>query len=192
MATTDEDLSQLEKDIRVLKIEYEQYFAGGRKRLPADTQWRVETMIKRYGDRSTELNFGQRFRYSNLSQTYAKYQEIWRKRLQQKEAGKKQRHFGAAAKAIEEARSRAEAEGAEFIAVVKDPAQEVARVEELFQRLLKARKNLGEAGPEPALAEFKRFVQKKTDELKQKKGCEKVEYIVSVVAGRVKLRARVV
>ena len=191
MASVDEDLSQLEKDIRVLKIEYEQYFAGGRKRQPADTQWRVETMIKRYGDRTTELNFGQRFRYSNLTQTYAKYQEIWRKRLQQKEVGKKQRHFGAAAKAIEEARLRAEAEGAEFIAVVTDPAREGAKVEELFQKLLEARKSLGEAGPAPALAEFKRFVQKKTDELKQKKGCEKVEYIVSVEAGRVKLRARV-
>ena len=30
MATTDEHLSQLEKDIRQLKIEYEQYFGGGR------------------------------------------------------------------------------------------------------------------------------------------------------------------
>jgi hypothetical protein len=191
MATVDEDLSQLEKDIRVLKIEYEQYFAGGRKRQPADTQWRVETMIKRYGDRTTELNFGQRFRYSNLSQTYAKYQEIWRKRLQQKEVGKKQRHFGAAAKAIEEERARAQAEGAEFIAVVTDPAREGAKVEELFLRLLEARKNLGEAGPAPSLDEFKRFVEKKTDELKQKKGCERVEYVVSVEGGRVKLRARV-
>jgi hypothetical protein len=191
MATTDEDLSQLEKDIRVLKIEYEQYFAGGRKRQPADTQWRVETMIKRYGDRTTELNFGQRFRYSNLSQTYAKYQEIWRKRLQQKEVGKKQRHFGAAARAIEEERARAQAEGAAFTTVVTDPANEGAKVEELFQRLLEARKNLGEAGPEPSLDEFKRFVQRKTDELKQTKGCERVEYIVSVEGGRVKLRARV-
>ena len=191
MATVDEDLSQLEKDIRVLKIEYEQYFAGGRKRQPADTQWRVETMIKRYGDRTTELNFGQRFRYSNLTQTYAKYMEIWRKRLQQKEVGKQQRHFGAAAKAIEEARARAQAEGAEFIAVVTDPAHEAGKVEELFQRLIEARKHLGDTGPVPSLDEFKRFVQKKTDELKSKRGCEKVEYVVKVEDGRVKLRARV-
>ena len=32
MATFDEELSQLEKDIRQLKIEYDQYFGGGRKR----------------------------------------------------------------------------------------------------------------------------------------------------------------
>src|SRR6185437_4885826 len=49
--TAEEDLVQLEKDIRALKIEYEQFFGGGRKRPPADTQWRVESLIKRYSDR---------------------------------------------------------------------------------------------------------------------------------------------
>ena len=38
MASIDDDLSQLEKDIRQLKIEYEQYFGGGPPRPPADTQ----------------------------------------------------------------------------------------------------------------------------------------------------------
>ena len=32
MATIDEELGQLERDIRQLKIEYDQYFGGGRKR----------------------------------------------------------------------------------------------------------------------------------------------------------------
>ena len=47
MASIDDELSQLEKDIRQLKIEYEQYFGGGRPRPPADTQWRIEQLIKR-------------------------------------------------------------------------------------------------------------------------------------------------
>jgi hypothetical protein len=38
MANIDEDLSQIERDIRTLKIEYEQFFGGGRKRAPTDTQ----------------------------------------------------------------------------------------------------------------------------------------------------------
>ncbi len=72
MATnqTDEDLSRLERDIRQLKIEYEQYFGGGKKRPPADIEWRIEQIIKRYGDRAAEMNYGQRFRYGNLAQTY--------------------------------------------------------------------------------------------------------------------------
>jgi hypothetical protein len=191
MANTDDDLSQLERDIRVLKIEYEQYFAGGRKRPPSDTQWRVETLIKRYGDRSQELSYGQRFRYSNLAQTFAKYQDMWRKRLQQKEESTLRRHFGAAAKAIEEERARAQANSVAFAAVVTDPEREGEKVEQLFHKLIEAKKNLGETGPAPSYDEFVRFVQKKTRELKEKKGCEKVEYVVSIEGGRVKLKARV-
>jgi len=111
MATADDELNQIEKDIRTLKIEYEQFFGGGRKRPPADTQWRVETLIKRYSDRTGQLTFAQRFRYNNLSQTYAKYQDMWRKKLLQKEGAVTEHHFGAAAKIIEAERARQAAGG---------------------------------------------------------------------------------
>src|ERR1017187_5217707 len=110
MATIDEDLGQLERDIRQLKIEYEQYFGGGRKRPPTEIEWRLELIAKRYAERSGEVKFGQRFRYNNLSQTYAKYKDVFRKRLQQKEEGKVSRHFGAAAKKIEAERAQKHAE----------------------------------------------------------------------------------
>lgn len=197
MASTDEDLSQLEKDIRTLKIEYEQYFGGGRKRPPADTQWRVELVIKRYGDRGADMNNGQRFRYSNLTQTYAKYTEIWRKRLQQKEEGKTRRHFGAAARAIEAERAEraARVRGGKpaliFATAVTDPAKEANKIERLYRELLEARVRAGEKSVAPSLEHFQRFVRRKTQELKEKKGCEAVEYIVAVEGGRVKLKARV-
>src|SRR6266481_4667012 len=103
---TDEDLLRLERDIRQLKIEFEQYFGGGKKRPPSDIEWRIEQVIKRYGDRAAEMNYGQRFRYGNLAQTYAKYREIFHKRMQEREEGKVDRHFGAAARAIEAERAR--------------------------------------------------------------------------------------
>src|ERR1019366_9688860 len=110
MATTDEDLSQIERDIRTLKIEYEQFFGGGRSRPPTDTQWRVDNLVRRYNERLGDLSFGQRFRFNNLAQTYAKYQDMWRKKLMQKEGGASSRHFGSAAKVIEAERARKRAE----------------------------------------------------------------------------------
>src|SRR5271170_7084921 len=110
MATIDEDLSQIERDVRTLKIEYEQFFGGGRSRPPADTQWRVESLMRRYNERTAELSYGQRFRFNNLAQTYAKYVDMWRKKLIQKETSTKQHHFGAAAKAMEAERARQAAE----------------------------------------------------------------------------------
>src|SRR5258708_908348 len=112
MATIEEELAQLEKDIRQSKIEYDQFFGGGRKRPPTEIEWRIELIIKRYAERGGELKFGRRFRYNNLTQTYAKYKDIFRKKMQQKEEDKVQRHFGAAAKAIEAERAKAGAAGA--------------------------------------------------------------------------------
>src|SRR6202035_5900532 len=100
-ATIDEELGTLERDIRQLKIEYDQYFGGGRKRPPTEIEWRIDQLVKRYAERGGELKFHQRFRFNNLTQTYAKYKDIFRKKLQQKEEGKVSRHFGSAAKKIE-------------------------------------------------------------------------------------------
>lgn len=211
MPTVDEELSQIEKDIRTLKIEFEQYFGGGRKRPPADTQWRVETLIRRYNERAADLNFGQRFRFNNLAQTYAKYQEMWRKKLTQKESGFTQKHYGAAAKAVEAeraARHHAEqsnmpADGAStpaerlvatqnavFARSFSDPANESTKVVELYDKLVEARTEAGEKSAIPSLKDFEKFVQQKTQELKDKGGRE-VEYSVSVEGGRVKLKARI-
>jgi len=132
MANIDEDLSQIEKDIRTLKIEYEQYFGGGRKRPPADTQWRVESMIRRYGERAAELNLAQRFRVNNLASTYAKYQEMWRKKIMLKEAGTTRQHFGAAAKAVAEERARAQARARATVDALELRVDAMTRVEQAF------------------------------------------------------------
>src|SRR6266704_4488989 len=140
MATIDEELGQLERDIRQLKVEYDQYFGGGRKRPPTEIEWRIDMMVKRYAERGGDLKFAQRFRLNNLSQTYAKYKDIFRKGTAQKEEGKIQRHFGAAAKEIEAGRKKKEAEeqaaaaaGGEskaFRMTCSEPERETEKVEQ--------------------------------------------------------------
>jgi hypothetical protein len=209
MATVDEDLSQIERDIRTLKIEYEQFFGGGRPRPPTDTQWRVDNLIRRYNERMGDLSFAQRFRFNNLAQTYAKYQDMWRKKLVQKETGSQQHHYGAAAKAIEAERarkaaqdtsappadtagltSRAMAPSRAFALSFLNPAQEPDKVQTLYDKLIAARSETGESAGAPSLKDFERFVQQKTKDL-QDKGGREIEYSVSIEGGRVKLRARV-
>jgi hypothetical protein len=197
MATIDEDLSQLEKDIRQLKIEYDQYFGGGRKRPPTEIEWRIELIIKRYGERSGEMKFGQRFRYNNLTQTYAKYKDIFRKKVQQREEGKVQRHFGAAAKAIEADRARAAAaatpaasQPTSFRMVCSEPEREIDKVDQLYQAFQQAMQQTG-GSIKQSRENFNEFVSKKTRELQKQKNCREVEYVVEVVNGEVKLKALV-
>jgi hypothetical protein len=197
MATIDEELAQLEKDIRQLKIEYDQFFGGGRKRPPTEIEWRIELLVKRYGERAGDLKFGQRFRYNNLTQTYAKYKDIFRKRTQQKEEGKVQRHFGAAAKAIEAERAKAAAATrpaaaapSAFRMVCSEPERESDKVDQLYQAFQQAMEQTG-GSVRQSRESFSEFVSKKTKELQQQKNCREVEYVVEVVNGEVKLKALV-
>jgi hypothetical protein len=212
--TIDEELNQFERDIRQLKIEYDQYFGGGRKRPPTEIEWRLELMTKRYAERGGELKFNQRFRYNNLTQTYAKYKDMFRKRLQQKEEGKVARHFGAAAKQIEadRAKKQIETEAAEaaahaahavdvasngakgretFRVVCSKPDQETEKITELYDAFLKAKQVAGEATDKLTRSNFNEFVMKKTKELQKQKNCRDVEYVVEVNDGHVKLKALV-
>ena len=201
MATIDEELAQLERDIRQLKIEYDQYFGGGRKRPPTEIEWRIDLTIKRYAERGGDLKYGQRFRLNNLTQTYAKYKDIFRKKTQQKEEGKVQRHFGAAAKAIEAERARkqlgmpvetaAPAPQSAFRVVCSEPEQETEKVDQLYQAFVQAKQQAGEQTGKLSRSSFNEFVLKKTRDLRKQKNCRDVEYVVEVVEGQVKLKALV-
>ena len=200
MATIDEELGQIERDIRQLKIEYDQYFGGGRKRPPTEIEWRIDQLVKRYGERGGDMKFAQRFRFNNLSQTYAKYKDIFRKKTAQKEEGKIQRHFGAAAKEIEAARMKKEAE--EHEPPPRPGVQGVSH--DLFRAGTRNRKSrpaipgvpagqaaAGEATGKLSRSSFNEFVLKKTKELQKQKNCKDVEYVVETVDGQVKLKALV-
>jgi len=210
MATIDEDLGQIERDIRQLKIEYDQYFGGGRKRPPTEIEWRIDLLMKRYSERGGDLKSAQRFRFTNLSQTYAKYKDIFRKKLKQKEEGTVQRHFGAAAKAIEAERARAaEAEAralaeqpstraprqieldAPFRMTCSEPDREPDKVTRLYEALVTAKQQAGEDIGKLTPASFAEFVRKKTKDLQKQKNCTEVEYVVEVVDGQAKLKALV-
>jgi len=218
MASIEEDLNQLDKDIRQLKIEYEAYFNGGRARPPVDTQWRAEQTIKRYGERGADMNFAQRFRLNNLTQTYMKYSEIWRKKLKQKEEGIVQRHYGAAAKAIEAQRAKEQppelpveqpasaTAGAAAAAAARraaaagppslyetscsDPERESEKVQKLYEKLVEAKRKAGEKTDQLTYENFTEFVRIKTQQIKKQKGVDAVDYTITVEEGQVRLKAR--
>jgi hypothetical protein len=196
--TVDEDLAQLEKDIRQLKIEYEQYFGGGKARPPSEIEWRIDTLMKRYSDRGADMNYGQRFRYGNLTQMYTKYRQVFRKRMKDKEEGTVQRHFGAAAREIEADRARRREEAKKsaplrfpFAVSWDDPEHEKKKVEQLFEAFRDAKAHAGEDTSPLTMEVFQRFVRQKTEQLKRQKQAHEVEYIVTVEGNHARLKARV-
>jgi hypothetical protein len=197
---TDEDLSRMEADIRKLKIEYEQFFGGGKSRPPNDTEWRIEQTIKRYGDRGAEMNYNQRFRFGNLSQTFAKYKEIFHKRLRRKEEGSVDRHYGAAARAIQAERARLQKEKPEpvpppgrppFAIHCNDPASEPRKVEQIYKAFRQALEQSGKPVDKLSPQAFEQFLRHKVEQLRKQKGGQDVEVVVSMEKGKAVLKARI-
>lgn len=178
--TIDEQLNQLEDNLRRLKIEYDIYFNGGSPRPPNDTLWRVDTLIKRLGD-TPQMNFAHRFRYNGLAARYALYNQMWQQRVRSREEGPRK-----TAAELREERAKAPA----FQIQWQDPQSEPDKVNKLFAALVEAKRKLGENADNLAEDAFKRFVQQKTDQLKRDFHCQQVEYVVEVEDGQVKLRAK--
>lgn len=196
--TVDEELDQLDNNLRRLKIEYEIYFNGGSKRPPSDTEWRVLSSLRKFSDGS-RMNFSQRFRYNSMAQRYAIFSDLWRQKLKIKEEGYRRPQDALLSiqglRTVEEEKevSKTDAEpGAKpFTVQCSDVEQEPEKVKTLFKAFVEAKKNAGEKLTGTAsLDSFRTFVQKKTQQLRKEYGCQSVEYTVEVQDGQVRLKAK--
>jgi hypothetical protein len=187
----DEALNQLERDVRQLKIEYEQYFGGGKKRPPADVEWRIELFIKRHGDRGAAMNYGQRFRYNNLLQTYARYRDVFRKRMRQREEGGVEHHFGAAARAIKAQRAASHKQAPPVTIACVNPSREPKKVDEIYGAFRECLANSGESTDGMSRAKFAQFLRRKVEEIHKQEGSGVVEFVVGVEDGKARLKVRV-
>lgn len=195
MATTDEELGQLEKDIRQLQIEYDTYFSGGRPRPPSDTEFRVQRNIKRLAEMQGRLKYAERFRYNTIASRYAKYSEIWRQRARKMESGHSAYSYSKTArdleqKRLEESEKRQKIRKAVATRIaVRDPKKDTEQVQALYKTMVEAKQAAGESA-DINFEQFNRFVRQKTDQLRKQMHCESVQYEVSVEGGHVKLKAK--
>lgn len=196
--TVDEELNVLDENIRRLKIEYDVYFGGGSKKPPADTEWRVQSMLKKYSD-SAKMNFAQRFKYNSIAQKYAIFSDLWRQKLKIKEEGYRRPQDKVLA--IQGMRHEEEKEAAKaldagtvaekpYTANFSNVDAEHDQVKALFDAMVAAKTKLGEKTPAGSVDSFKAFVKKKTEQIRKDYGCHAVEYSVETENGQVRLKAK--
>jgi len=198
--TIDEELSVLEDQVRRLKVEYDIYFGGGSKKPPAEIEWKVKNLLKKYADGS-RMSYSQRFRYTTVQQRYALYNSLWQQKLQIREEGYRRpqdAYLGIqglrdheeheAEKALKQ-QGAAVAEEKPFSIACSDVRSEGKNVEALFKALSDARKTAGEKSS-ANLDSFKKFVEQKTGEIRKQYGCQAVEYSIETQGGKVKLKAK--
>ena len=79
----EEQIERLEDDIRKLKIEFDVYFNGGKKKAPHQARASLEARSNRLNG-NRDLSFAQRFKLNNLLARYTSLRELWRRRLKAK------------------------------------------------------------------------------------------------------------
>jgi len=205
--TTDEELNLLDSQLRRLKIEYEIFFSNPTKRPPTDIEWKVLALLRKFSD-GGRMNFSQRFRYNEMAQRYAIYSDLWRKKSRIREEGyrrpqdallsvqgvreeehKPQHHTAYGVSHAAAAAAAASASTSQMFTLSSVDKGDREQVERLYNTLVAAKKKAGE-NVSGNLDSFKSFVQKKTDQIRKKYGCEGVEYSVEIADGQVKLKAK--
>ena len=198
--TVDEELNILHDQLRRLKIEYEIFFNNPTKRPPADIEWRVTNLIRKFSD-GTRMNFAQRYRYNEMAQRYAIQSDLWRKKTRIREEGYRRPQDailsvqGVAGASEREARPvygvTRGAKGSEepFSVQCSDAESEHEKVESLYKALNAAKQSAGEdAGG--TFDSFAAFMKKKTKEIRKQHGCDSVVYSVEMQDGRARLKAK--
>ncbi len=174
-----EDIRTLEIGIRRLKIEYDQFFAGGRKREPLLLLGQLKKIIKRYNETPITV-YGQRFHFSSLLARFNILSELWRKQARKHEEG--DRRFSA--------RPKAERERVLARCRIKDPDRQRPAVRQLYGQYLEALSGSGGKKPTPTFKKFARSVEAQARRLQKSSGCAEIELRLLLHDGKVQLRAR--
>lgn len=182
--TVEEQLSRLEEDLRRLKVEFDIYFNGGAKRPPYDTKGRVETVIKRLAD-DRSLTFAQRYHYNSLVARHTSFLQLWRRTMKDREEGR-----GAAAARAAAARTAETEETSPRTFVCADARRDVSTIKDVYESFVDAKRRCGEPTDDLSFARFHRMIAEKSDALKDRAGCERVQFSIAVKDGRVSFKAK--
>ena len=201
--TIDEELNVLDHQLRRLKIEYEIFFNNPAKRPPAEIEWKVTALIRKFSD-GGRMSFSQRYRYNEMAQRYAIHSDLWRKKMRIREEGYRrpqdailsvqgvrptQEHESKHHPVYGVGHHNAAAEGKPFSVQCSDAQAEHSQVESLYKALTEAKQKSGEK-VSGSLDSFAAFVKKKTAEIRKQHKCDTVVYSVETRGGQVKLKAK--
>lgn len=177
--TIEEELQILETKVKQLKLDYEQYFSGVRPREPAQLRGEVQKQIHRHSNTPIQ-NTAQRFRFNSINSRFQAFKRQWDNVLRQIDAGTYKRHVFKAD--LNDRRRNAGSAPAPQAAARKPGGS-------LYDAYCEAAQSCGQSVGGLTPQKLDALVRKQEAALRQKLGCEKVDFRVVVESGKVKLKA---
>jgi hypothetical protein len=185
----DEELDELDHNIKRLRVEYDQYFLGILKRPPEVLQGRVQKVIVKYANAKLRKTH-HKFRFNQLNSKFQIHRQQWGRTLRQIEQGTYKGHLFRA-KLHERERGISDTTP-HPAARAPEPTARPGAIDKLFDALVAARKRAGDSGPAPDRAKLSEIVKKQTAALKEKHPGAKVKFRVAIEGNKAKLVASVV
>ncbi|MBP1597618.1 MAG: hypothetical protein H6Q05_2995 [Acidobacteria bacterium] len=183
----DEDLSNLDEWIRRLKVEYDIFFNGNRKKPPDDLRLRVEKLVKRLSE-ATDMSSSQRFRYTTLISKFYVHRDLWRRTQQDRESS--EGYANGLPRAQQELDLPQPPSVREVQVSISAPEREGEKVYRLYEELLRLK---GSDTKESATLSFERFadyVAEHTRSIQRKYHCATVIFRIALEDNAIKFTAR--
>jgi hypothetical protein len=181
----EEDLNLLDARMKQLRVEYEQYFLGSRKREPQLVRGEVQKIVSYYANVSIR-NTGYRFRFNNLRARFFTLRRHWDDTLRKMEEGRYDRHrFQADLHERERGIARG-AESSESEAAAPPVRNEL---DELLAAWSEARVAAGQGGAVLSRERLAAQLEQQRAAIRERFGVAEVRFRVVVEDGRAKLKA---
>lgn len=180
----EEDLMLLDARLKQLRLEYEQYFLGGRKREPQLLRGEVQKIISYYANVPIR-NTGHRFKFNNLRARFFSFRRHWDDTLRKIEDGRYDKHRFQA-ELHDRERGLAEAATEKPQAEGPGPSGELDR---LFRAWVDARDATGQGSAGLSRERLAEQLEQQAATLRQRFGVAEVRFRVVVEDGRAKLKA---
>lgn len=175
------ELKAVEREIQLLKVNYERFFSGDLKAPPLPARRRLEEFLKRLGNSEIERAVD-RFRLQSLQGRWAALVELWEKRLAARDEGR--------AIPGRTSLNRPAVPPADAARAASVQASGRVDLSPLFERYRQARAALGEDVSGLRLDRFEEFVKKQADEIRRRTGSTRLVFEVKSEGGKVRLVAR--
>jgi hypothetical protein len=178
----EEDLVLLDNRLKQLRLEYEQYFLGARKREPQLLRGDVQKIISYYANVPIR-NTGHRFKFNNLRARFFAFKRHWDETQRRIEDGTYERH-----------RFQAELHERERATKIAPRRSETAPeasndLDGLFAAWVDARAATGQPTAGLTREKLKTQLEQQARSIRERFGADDVRFRVVVEDGRAKLKA---
>lgn len=193
--TQQDTLDLFDESLRKLKIQYDLFFSGVRKLPPSEERKRLNALVHELAKTRMRDN-GTRFRFNTLLGKFNQFQELWGRKMREREEGPMDYRRRLAALTAEPApaphreppprETVTAGPDDSYVRVTGSTTEDAAK--RLYEQIAQAQKTLGKAGM--SLGQIEQIVRSQSETLRSRYAVDEIGFRVEIVDGKVKLKAK--